>query len=191
MQGYAGNTALMIATRNGHKYIVDMLLAHNCNMDLQDDDGNTALMLAINAGHNDIIDALIRHKCNLDMHNFAGWTALMCAANKGDKDVVEKLIRHKCNMKLHNYNGKTALMISKDKNHVEIVAFIENQLRRNLSWDRRKALMLVLATGRVRVRRRVVQTPVIKQRVDDAALTTSSEKVLCDTFLLQHIMSYI
>jgi hypothetical protein len=37
---------------------------------------------------------------------------------------------------------------------------------------------------------RVVQTPVVIQRVD-AALTTSSEKVLCDMFLVQHIMRYI
>ena len=89
--------------------------------------------------------------------------------------------------------------IAKDNDRVEIVALIENQLRRNRNWDRRRALMLVLtgsnnllpSSSSVAVDAgRAVQTPVVIQRVD-TALMTSSEKVLCNMFLVQHIMRYI
>jgi len=106
---------------------------------------------------------------------------------------------------LKNNTGKTALMMAKSRNHIEVLALIENQLRRNHNWDRRKALMLVLTKSNYLVTSsslsllsaagaadtgRVVQTPVVIQRVD-AALTTSGEKVLCNMFLVQHIMRYI
>jgi hypothetical protein len=133
----------------------------------------------------------------------------MIAADNGHKDVVNVLISHNCSLEVQDNEGLTALMTARRRNHVEIVELIENEnlLRRNRNWDRRKALMLLLVGsnylpsssplvypsssassegGAVRV----VQTPVVIQRVD-AALTTSSEKVLCDMFLVQHIMRYI
>ena len=159
-----------MAAEQGHKDIVDMLLAHNCSLDLQDIDGSSALIIAAAQGHKDIVDALVAHNCNLD---------------------------------LQDINGETALMIAKRGKHVEIVALIENQLRRNRIWDRRKGLMLVLAGSNYLLPSsslmlssaaigtgRVVQNPVVIQRAD-SALVTSSEKVLCDLFLVQHIMRYI
>ena len=127
------------------------------------------------------------------------------AAEEGHKHVVDALIRRKCSLNLENDQGKTALMLAKCNNHFEVAALIENQLRRNRNWDHRKALMLVLtgsnyllpssssslsAVAAAVDTGRVVQTPVVIQR-EDAALTTSSEKVLCDMFLVQHIMRYI
>jgi hypothetical protein len=102
------------------------------------------------------------------------------------------------------------LMIAKRKNHVEIVELIENQLRRDRNWEHRKALMLVLTGSKNLLPSSssllsssiagvaalevgpglVVQSPVVMQCVD-AALTPSSEKVLCDVFLVQLIMRYI
>jgi ankyrin repeat protein len=156
-------------------------------------------MIAAGNGHKDIVDSLVAHNCNLDVQSNEGNTALMFAAMEDHKDVVEALIRHKCSLDLQNDDCETALSIAKDNDHVEIVVLIENQLRRNRNWDHRKALMLVLAGSDYLLPSslsaavdsgRVVQTPVVIQRVD-AALTTSSEKVLCDIFLVQRIMRYI
>jgi ankyrin repeat protein len=210
LQSNKGWTALMIAVEKGHKDIVDALVAHNCKLDLQDNDGYNALIIAANIGHKDVVDALISYRWyDLDVQDNNGETALMFAAENGHKDIVDVLISHKCDLNLKNKNGKTALMIAKSNNHVEVVALIENQLRRNRNWDHRKALMLVLAGSKYlpssssllssassssavnagRGTGRVVQTPVVIPRVDVAL--TSSEKVLCDLFLVQHIMRYI
>jgi ankyrin repeat protein len=193
-------TALMIAAREGHKDIVDVLLAHNCSPDVQNNHGITALMIAADKGHRNIVDALLAHNCSLDVQtNNNGWTALILAADKGHRDIVDMLIRQKCKLDLRDNNGNTALALAQRHNHVEVVALIENQLRRNRNWDHRKALMLVLLGSNYLLPSslsaavdsgRVVQTQVVIQRVD-AALTTSSEKVLCDLFLVQHIMRYI
>jgi hypothetical protein len=127
----------------------------------------------------------------------------MWAAKEGHKDIVDALVAHNCRLDLQDINGETALMIAKRRNHVEVAALIENQLRQNRNWEHRKALMLVLAGSNYLLPSsslmlpsaatgtgRVAQTPVVIQRVD-SALTTSSEKVLCDLFLVQHIMRYI
>ena len=118
--------------------------------------------------------------------------------------IVNALLAHK--LDLQDNNGETALILAASNDHFEIVALIVDQLRRNRNWDHRKALMLVLtgsnylqssssslipSSSSVTVDAGlVVQAPVVIQRVD-AALTTSSEKVLCDMFLVQHIMRYI
>ena len=61
-----GMTALMIAANNGHKHVVDVLVAHYCKLDVQSNNGETALMIAAHLGHKDILDALVAHNCKLD-----------------------------------------------------------------------------------------------------------------------------
>ncbi len=98
-----------------------------------------------------------------------------------------------------------ALMLAKKNKYVEIVDLIENQVRRNRNWEYRKALMLVLAESKKYLpsssssaldTERVVlvgeQTQIGIQRVGVAQTTnTCTMQVLCDMFLLQHIMRYI
>ena len=53
------STALMWASKEGHKKIVQMLLQdENIEINQQDIDGNTALMLASAYGHKEIVEML-------------------------------------------------------------------------------------------------------------------------------------
>jgi len=173
-------------------------------MDLQSNGGLNALMFAVTMGHNDVVDALLTHKCNMDLQNNEGWTSLMMAVIKGHKDIVAALLAHNCKLDLQSNNGNTALILAKRLKHVEVAALIENQLRRDRNWDHRKALMLVLTGSNYLLpssstslvsslvaadTERVAQTPEDVER--EAADLTNSEKVLCDMFLVQHIMRYI
>ena len=72
-----GMTALMIAATNGHRHVVDALVAHNCKLDVRSNYGATALMWAAEKGHKDIVDALVAHNCKLDLQAKKGETALM------------------------------------------------------------------------------------------------------------------
>jgi ankyrin repeat protein len=162
-------------------------------------------MFAVAKDHKDIVDVLLAHNCNGDLQDNNGWNALMMAAEESHKDVVDALIRNKCSLDLQNNEGFTALSIAKDNDRVEIVALIEIQLRRNRNWDHRKALMLVLTGSNYLLqtsslissssaaivvdRGRVVLSPLVVG-CEDADLT-GSKKVLCDMFLVQHIMRYI
>jgi len=110
------------------------LLAHNCNVNLQNDHGVTALMSAIDKGQKDIVDMLLAHNCNLDVQSNEGGTALMCAASHGYKDIVVKLLGMKCNLDLQSTKGKdTALMMAADEGHEDVVdALIRHKCKLDL-----------------------------------------------------------
>ena len=162
------------------------------------------MFAAYNYGGKRIVETLVAHNCKLDLQNEVGRTAVMMAARGNHKEIVEVLVAHKCDLDSEDCEGFTALAYAQLCKYVETFELIENQLRRNRNWEHRKALMLVLAgstnllpssssiispAAAVVGPGRAVQTPGAIQRAD--AALTSSEKVLCDLFLVQHIMRYI
>ena len=56
------NTAMHIASRNGHANIVKSLLARGASVDVKNDEGITPLRVAINSRHTDIIAAILADK---------------------------------------------------------------------------------------------------------------------------------
>jgi ankyrin repeat protein len=108
-QYYDGMTALIAASRGGHRAIVKHLLLYDGKMDINaiDSYGKTALMWAAEEGHVEIIKLLIieptckiNHKTAINMTQF-----------------------HGTNVK--NVKGKTARMFSKEKGNQEIVSLLQ------------------------------------------------------------------
>jgi ankyrin repeat protein len=65
-----GDFALITASINGHKEIVQMLLQDkNIQINQQDEDGKTALILASMKGHKEIVQILLRDE-NIDINLF-------------------------------------------------------------------------------------------------------------------------
>lgn len=56
-----GWTALMYATSNGNKFVVESLLSQNAKVNLQDLNGWTALMYAISNGNKEIVNMLLNY----------------------------------------------------------------------------------------------------------------------------------
>ena len=108
----------MLAAIKGQKKVIDVLVTHNCNLDLQGSDGSTALTAAARYGHKDVVDVLVTHNCNLDLQNDDGVTGLMLTVT-----------RH-------------------HSNHAELATLIESTLRRSRNWAHRKVLMMVLAESK-------------------------------------------
>ena len=68
-----GWTALMWASRKGHKDIIEILLLNEeTNINQQDKDGKTALMNAASRGHKEIVDLLLAAKANIKIANNKG-----------------------------------------------------------------------------------------------------------------------
>ena len=117
----SGLTLLLCAAVHGHERVVELLLQHGAEINLQSSDGATALMLAAGQGHERVVDLLIRRGVELNLQNSDGGTTLMAAASQGHERVVELLIRRGAELNLQNSKGGTALMYAASLNHTAVV----------------------------------------------------------------------
>jgi ankyrin repeat protein len=83
-----GETALMLASREGHLEVVRALFAARADVNTKDDDGGTALMYASQEGHLEVVRALLTAKADVNVKMNNGATALMYASQNGLLDVV-------------------------------------------------------------------------------------------------------
>jgi ankyrin repeat protein len=86
-------TALIVATEEGHKEVVRLLLANGADINVKDKNGETALMLASYYGRKEIVKLLLAKRADVNAKSNNGATALMNATKKGHKEIKELLIR--------------------------------------------------------------------------------------------------
>jgi ankyrin repeat protein len=88
-----GRTALMHASRGGHKGVLRALLKWGADAEAQDKAGATGLMLACVGDKLDCAALLVRHGVSLDTQSDRGDTALMAACRNGRAASARFLIR--------------------------------------------------------------------------------------------------
>jgi ankyrin repeat protein len=88
-----GATALMYASRGGHRKVAELLLARGAEVNAKTTDGRTALMLASESGHRKVAELLLAKGAEVSAKNTHGKTALMYASQKGHREVRELLIK--------------------------------------------------------------------------------------------------
>ena len=129
-----GNTALILASKNGHTDIVKLLFQKGADLENQNKDGSTALMLASDNGHTEIVKILVEphiwNGASLNVQDKNGNTALILASKNGHTDIVELLLEKGAppgcphlDMQ-QNKNGETALMLASDNGQTETVRLL-------------------------------------------------------------------
>ena len=143
-----GNTALMIASENGykdvvevliqngashrtsslwkaaergHKEIVEMLLEGGANVNGKSGFGDTALMKASEKGYKEVVEMLLSNGADVNQKNDWGTTALICASIVGHKDVVELLLENGADVNQKDNYGMTALMLASERGRLDVV----------------------------------------------------------------------
>jgi RNA polymerase subunit RPABC4/transcription elongation factor Spt4 len=81
-------TPLMIASRQGSKQIVELLIQSGADVNKQNDSGRTALMEAISGGHQKIVELLMESEADLNLKTRTGSTALDIAVQKNKINVI-------------------------------------------------------------------------------------------------------
>lgn len=107
-----GETSLICAASNGHKALVELLLAKGADVEAKDRrHGDTALMGAARNGHKEIVASLLGRGADVNVKDNRGRTALTLAVEEGHTQVASLLAKaadetrtyHKAEMKKRQY----------------------------------------------------------------------------------------
>ena len=121
---YYGETPLHIASEEGHKEIVEVLLKHSADPNIKNRWDNTPLLMASFKGHKDIVELLLKHGADPNVKDQWGETSLYTASEKGYKDMVELLLKHNADPNIKNDSGETPLHRASEKGHKDIVELL-------------------------------------------------------------------
>jgi len=87
-----GMTALMWASKNGHKETVDILIKNKADVNAKNNNGNTALMYAcVGSKKVKIVEMLIAAGIDVNAKDNSGWTARILASKNEYEEIVDIL----------------------------------------------------------------------------------------------------
>ena len=105
-----GRTALMTASRHGHREAVETLLRNQAEVNDRASDGATALMLACEEGHREVVEVRLAHRADIDLKDTDGETALMKSLESSDESLVRFLLENGADASVTALTGMTALI---------------------------------------------------------------------------------
>ena len=91
---YDGWPLLTIASRDGRKPLVELLLKSGAKVDDKNNSGETALHYAAAKGHKAVAEVLLKNKADVNARSEIGATPLALAQGAGKQDVVALLKKH-------------------------------------------------------------------------------------------------
>ena len=122
-----GDTALMIASKNGHVEVVKALIENGAKVDEKNNNDDTPLMWASGDGTVEVVKALLDAGAKVDEKDEDDVTALMCASGWGHVEVVEALLDAGAKVDEKDEDGDTALIFASRYGCLDVVkTLIEN-----------------------------------------------------------------
>lgn len=121
---FAGHTALQAGSQNGNLDVIQVLLNHNADVEIQDKDGDRAVHHAAFGDEAGAISLLAKASADLNARNRRRQTALHIAINKGHFNVVKTLLDLGCHTSLQDAEGDTPLHDAISKEQDEMVALL-------------------------------------------------------------------
>lgn len=120
-------SALIMASYNGHKDAVELLLDSGADPNLPSWTGETALIRAAMSDHVDIdiVKLLINRGANVNSRDNVGTTAVMRAALAGQRSVVEFLLDKRADVNAKDNSGHTAWTFAAQRGHTDVLKELE------------------------------------------------------------------
>lgn len=116
-----GLTPLMMAAVANDSVLVELLLRHKANPNLQNNVGMTALMGAAFNSSEIVMPLLLGGGANPNLQDSKGRTALIVAAKQGVNNPVTMLLQAGANKELKDEKGNTALMVACGERHLNVM----------------------------------------------------------------------
>jgi len=119
-------TALAIASFDGYKEIVEVLLQKGADPNVYDEMGIPPILGAARTNRGEIIEMLIKNKANVNIKNKSGEeTALHYAAEYNSGDAAKILLANGADKTAKNSSGKTPLDIAKEKKSDKVIELLK------------------------------------------------------------------
>lgn len=129
-QKSSGKTALQVASHQGHKEIILLLLEAGANLELQDEDGDTALHYSAFGNQPSVMELLLTKGANINALNKGGCNTLHVAVNKQYVKCVRVLLEPpgRVNIRVSQQDayGDTALHDAIGKENRQIIDLLIN-----------------------------------------------------------------
>ena len=132
-----GHTPLITASRNGKTEIIQLLINAHADVDKTTNGKQTPLLFASSNGCVDIVRLLLKTDADVNKADRDGVTALHSASREGNTEIVQLLLQSGANVNQsitggdrYFKKGDTALQVAQQNGHTQIVALIEEYLRR-------------------------------------------------------------
>ena len=113
-------TALHLAVQNGHREMVELLLARGVKVDAHDSDGNMPIHVAVRQGQEDIVERLLIGGTNINVKHRNGDTPLHVATESGHKTMVRFLLNRGARIDAKDGDGDTPLHVAWQNEHRNI-----------------------------------------------------------------------
>ncbi|XP_048257810.1 serine/threonine-protein phosphatase 6 regulatory ankyrin repeat subunit A-like [Haliotis rufescens] len=152
-RGRQTTTPVMLAARNGHKEVVELLVKKGADLSLAyNTPGSNVLHLACFYGHVDVVKYLLSQD-TVDVNSRGRYkqTPMMRAAKNGHKEVVELLVKKGADLSLaYNADGSNVLHLACVNGHVDVVKYLLSQDTVNINsrgWRKRTPMMRAAEEG--------------------------------------------
>ncbi len=124
-----GYTSLHIASQEGHKDVVELLLKYKADTNAARNDGTTSLHIASLKGYKAIIELLLQNGADINAKLNDGHTSLHIASKNWHKDTVKLLLKHKADPHIITNHGITPRMIAKAEGNDEVAKILEDVMK--------------------------------------------------------------
>jgi ankyrin repeat protein len=109
---------LLEASRNGHQYVVELLLDRRADINIKSRSGRTALHEAVGNSKEEVANVLINRGADVTAQTKSSlWTALHSAASQRNMRLVFALLGHGAYLDAKTSEEETALQIAIDRGH--------------------------------------------------------------------------
>ncbi|MFN3316869.1 MAG: ankyrin repeat domain-containing protein, partial [Raineya sp.] len=124
-----GQTALMLATINQQKEVVDYLVMQGTDVNIKDDSGKTALHYALQYFDTDVSEAITETifaknpdpNIPIVLADSTTTSLLMLATERNQKKLVKNYLEKGAQTEFTNKNGQTAIFLAKDPQILEML----------------------------------------------------------------------
>ncbi|ELZ87736.1 ankyrin repeat-containing protein [Haloferax elongans ATCC BAA-1513] len=116
-----GSTLLHKAASVGNDQMVEELLSHGINPDIQNQGGKTALHLAVDEGHRNVIKTLVLGGADLNIQDNSGTVPILKLIYRGDVELATLMVENGADPEIETDGGVSPLDIAKNIEATEMI----------------------------------------------------------------------